>query len=229
MKFKHIKLILAAALAVISTGLLSVSAADFKHTGYVYWVCDESGHGHDVSCSCGGIAKEPHNSDVTLTVHYNNATCIEMGYDSATQCSVCGYITSYHYTTPALGHDWNNGEITVQPTTTSDGVKTIICSRCYKTKTEVIPKLANSSIEPPASAYPTTPTEPIPPAAPTYDKGDVNKDGRVNAADATLVLKHAVGLITLSGDDFDRADINGDGKVNAKDATKILRIAVAFE
>ena len=82
---------------------------------------------------------------------------------------------------------------------------------------------------------PTPAPEPIPEPtpepvipAPTYYKGDVNGDGIVNAADATLILKHTVQLITLDTEQLDRADVNGDGRVNAADATMILKVAVGL-
>ncbi|MDE7398053.1 MAG: hypothetical protein K2N06_00855 [Oscillospiraceae bacterium] len=87
---------------------------------------------------------------------------------------------------------------------------------------------------PTTPTVPTTPTEPTKPTTPTepitpqYKKGDVNGDERVNAADATLILKHAVELITLNDEQLDRADVNGDGRVNAADATLILKMAVGL-
>lgn len=38
-------------------------------------------------------------------------------------------------------HNWNDGVVTTEPTTTSKGVKTFTCETCNKTKTEDIPKL----------------------------------------------------------------------------------------
>lgn len=38
-------------------------------------------------------------------------------------------------------HDWNSGVVTLQPTNTSEGVKTFTCQSCGKTKTEDVPKL----------------------------------------------------------------------------------------
>ena len=38
-------------------------------------------------------------------------------------------------------HDWDDGVVTTEPTTTSKGVKTFTCETCDKTKTEDIPKL----------------------------------------------------------------------------------------
>lgn len=53
-------------------------------------------------------------------------------------------------------------------------------------------------------------------------KFDVNGDGYINAKDATVILKMAVGMIPKDM----RGDVNGDGYVNAKDATTILKYAV---
>lgn len=56
------------------------------------------------------------------------------------------------------------------------------------------------------------------------DKGDVNKDGKINSADALEILKYAVG--TRTSIDKSIADVNGDNKVNSADALKVLQIAV---
>ena len=39
----------------------------------------------------------------------------------------------------ALGHAWDNGKVTKEPTETETGVKTFTCTRCNETKTESIP------------------------------------------------------------------------------------------
>ncbi len=39
----------------------------------------------------------------------------------------------------ALGHAWDEGKVTKEPTETETGVKTFTCTRCGETKTEVIP------------------------------------------------------------------------------------------
>lgn len=41
-------------------------------------------------------------------------------------------------------HDWNDGEITVYPTETTDGVRTYTCTVCGETKTETIPALEHT-------------------------------------------------------------------------------------
>ncbi len=62
----------------------------------------------------------------------------------------------------------------------------------------------------------------------TYEKGNVDLDGKTNAKDATVILKHIVELNTLKDEQLFIADVNGDGTVNAKDATYILKIVVGL-
>ena len=57
--------------------------------------------------------------------------------------------------------------------------------------------------------------------------GDINADSKINSADALLILRHAVGLTTLSGNLLISADWNGDGKVNSADALEVLKFAVS--
>ena len=63
-------------------------------------------------------------------------TCTEKGYTTHT-CS-CGdsYVDTY---VDALGHAWDNGKVTKEPTETETGVKTFTCTRCGETRTETIP------------------------------------------------------------------------------------------
>ena len=51
--------------------------------------------------------------------------------------------------------------------------------------------------------------------------GDVNDDGKINAADITKIAAHIKGLKSLDEDQKKRADVNSDGKINAVDITKI--------
>ncbi len=63
-----------------------------------------------------------------------------------------------------------------------------------------------------------------PPVTVAY--GDVNDDGKVDAKDALLVLKAAVGKAALSNEQQQRANVDGDNAINAKDALLILKRAV---
>ena len=63
-------------------------------------------------------------------------TCEQKGYTTHT-CDKCG--DSYKDTyTDALGHAWDEGQVTQEATCTKDGKKTYTCDTCGKTKCETI-------------------------------------------------------------------------------------------
>ena len=92
--------------------------------------------------------KEYWSQPVTFTTahtHYYTATvtaptCTAKGYTTHTCACGDSYVDTY---TDALGHAWDNGKVTKQPTEAETGVKTFTCTRCGETKTETIPKLAH--------------------------------------------------------------------------------------
>lgn len=61
-----------------------------------------------------------------------------------------------------------------------------------------------------------------------FEKGDVNCDGSISAADARIALRYSVGLETLSEDQIKLADYDVNGSVAAADARCILRISVGL-
>ena len=63
-------------------------------------------------------------------------TCTAKGYTTHTCACGDSYVDTY---TDALGHAWDNGKVTKEPTETETGVKTFTCTRCSATKTESIP------------------------------------------------------------------------------------------
>ena len=64
------------------------------------------------------------------------ATCTQGGFVKY----VCACGSSYNEAVyPALGHDWDSGKVTKQPTATETGIRTYACTRCSETKTESIP------------------------------------------------------------------------------------------
>ena len=70
-------------------------------------------------------------------------TCAEPGLKE-TVCSKCGTVLEGKptETVPATGqHTWDNGKITLAPTTTKECVKTFTCTVCKATKTEAVAKL----------------------------------------------------------------------------------------
>ena len=63
-------------------------------------------------------------------------TCTEAG-QLIYVCS-CGdsYVEKEY---PALGHNWNEGVVTTEPTCENTGIKTFTCLRCGATRTEILP------------------------------------------------------------------------------------------
>ena len=80
----------------------------------------------------------PHTHYYTATV--TAPTCTTKGYTTHTCACGNSYVDTY---TDALGHAWDNGKVTKQPTEAETGVKTFTCTRCGETKTEIIPKLTH--------------------------------------------------------------------------------------
>lgn len=64
-------------------------------------------------------------------------SCTEAGYDLYT-CRDCG-ATEQRNVKPALGHKWDSGTVTAEPTEKDPGTMTYTCTVCGQTKTEVIP------------------------------------------------------------------------------------------
>ena len=56
-----------------------------------------------------------------------------------------------------------------------------------------------------------------------YEKGDINTDGKVNAADARLALRISASLENMTDKILELGDMNNDKKLNAADARLILR------
>ena len=64
-------------------------------------------------------------------------SCTEAGYDLYT-CRDCG-ASEQRNVKPALGHKWDSGTVTTEPTENAPGTMTYTCTVCGQTKTEVIP------------------------------------------------------------------------------------------
>ena len=74
------------------------------------------------------------------------ATCEENGKTEGSHCSVCGKILQEQLELfPALGHDWEELEVT-PATCTEKGEKKYACTRCQKTKTEEIPATGHTKV-----------------------------------------------------------------------------------
>lgn len=72
------------------------------------------------------------------------AACIRNGsHDEVVYCTICdAEVSRDTVTDKALGHKWNTGVVTVQPTISKEGVMTFTCAVCKAVKTEAVAKLA---------------------------------------------------------------------------------------
>ena len=55
------------------------------------------------------------------------ATCTEAGLTEGQRCLVCGAVLQPQETVPALGHDWDEGAVTTEPSGFTPGVRTFTC------------------------------------------------------------------------------------------------------
>jgi len=63
-------------------------------------------------------------------------------------------------------------------------------------------------------------------AAPEYTLGDVDDNGKINAADASKVISHALKKAILNETQQLAADVDKNEKINAADASKIISFAL---
>ena len=78
-----------------------------------------------------------HVHSFTNYVSDNNATCTADGTRTAV-CDSCQVTDTIPDVGSALGHSWDEGVVTVEPTATTEGEMTYTCMRCGETRTEVL-------------------------------------------------------------------------------------------
>ncbi len=192
------------------------------YNGNITWISYETGCIHTwddgavtvpAACTTSGtvtytctICGETKTEAVPATGHTEvidaavDATCSETGLTEGKHCSVCNEVILAQEIIAATGHTWGEWVTTVEPTEEADGTAERKCNICGETESKPVPMTK---------------------------LGDVNGDGKLNAKDATAILKYIVGKLDNAPANFELlADVNADGKVNAKDATKILKTIV---
>lgn len=138
----HIDTICANCGDVIATEVIPATGAHTWDNGTVTTEPTETTPGvRTFTCAvCGATKTEaiPATGAHTFVFTKNIApTCTEAGYDLYT-CSGCG-ATEKRNVKPALGHKWDSGTVTAEPTEKDPGTMTYTCTVCGQTKTEVIP------------------------------------------------------------------------------------------
>lgn len=141
--------------------------APHVHTWETAWAFDETHHWHkcvgcdeitgkaehvfgaDGKCVCGAIKPNPSHKcefnmqNVADKYRKSPANCTHPAvYYYSCACGGKGTET-FEYGT-ALGHSFGNGNVTIQPTCTSQGTMTYTCTRCGETKEVAIPALGHT-------------------------------------------------------------------------------------
>ena len=95
-------------------------------------------------CESTKIETIPATGHTAVKIPGKAATCTETGLTDGSKCSVCDTILEQQTEIAALGHDWDEGVVTKEPTCTEDGTKLYTCQRCGETNTETIPATGHS-------------------------------------------------------------------------------------
>ena len=128
---------------------------------------------------------------VTETHTHAYGNWVADGDNHKKTCS-CGHVITE-------AHAWDDGEVTVEPTVTTEGEKTYTCTVCGATRTEVIDKLK-----------------------PAYTPGDVDDNGIVESRDIILVRRHIAGGYNIKIN-TDAADVDKNGIIESRDIILIRR------
>ena len=127
----------------------SVTSIGYDAFSYCKSLTDVYYAGSEAQWKAISITSNGNDDLLNANIHYNYVshthsykdvvtapTCTEKGYTTHTCACGDSYVDAY---VDALGHAWDNGKVTKEPTETETGVKTFTCTRCSATKTESIP------------------------------------------------------------------------------------------
>ena len=127
----------------------SVTSIGYDAFSYCKSLTDVYYAGSEAQWKAISITSNGNDDLLNANIHYNYVshthsykdvvtapTCTEKGYTTHTCACGDSYVDTY---VDALGHAWDNGKVTKEPTETETGVKTFTCTRCSATKTETIP------------------------------------------------------------------------------------------
>lgn len=179
--------------------------------------CKDKGYTkHECACGNSYIDSYVEKTDVhtPVVIPGKAATTTETGLTDGEKCSVCGTVTKEQTVIDKIPEDHKHtpGEwVVVTPAEVGvEGKEVKKCSDCNAVVEErVIPALENPDAD--------------------IMLGDVNKDGKITAADARLALRISAKLDTADEYRFVAADMDKNGKITAADARKILRISAKLD
>lgn len=192
--------------------------------------CTETGLTAGVKCSVCDEILVPQETVAELGHDYvavtTDATCTENGKIVYT-CSVCG--DAYAEVIAATGHTAGEWEVVIPAGIGAEGLEQIKCTVCDAVlDSRVIVALEEPSSEDESVSDEPTSEDPTEPPV-VYNIGDVNRDGKITAADARLALRISAKLDIPDSITFAIADVNKDGEITAVDARKILRVSAKID
>ena len=106
----------------------------------VYTGEDANKGNYDTEVVTYTITRKACTHEHTAGRYYSSPSCTSSGYSGDTYCTDCNKTLSYGYTISAYGHDYDNGVITTEPTTETDGIITYTCKRCKHQDTKTLGK-----------------------------------------------------------------------------------------
>ena len=109
----------------------------------VYTGEDANKGNYDTEVVTYTITRKACTHEHTAGRYYSSPSCTSSGYSGDTYCTDCNKTLSYGYTISAYGHDYDNGIITTEPTTETDGIITYTCKRCKHQDTKNLGKLGD--------------------------------------------------------------------------------------
>ena len=109
----------------------------------VYTGEDANKGNYDTEVVTYTITRKACTHEHTAGRYYSSPSCTSSGYSGDTCCTDCNETLSYGYTISAYGHDYDNGVITTEPTTETDGIITYTCKRCKHQDTKNLGKLGD--------------------------------------------------------------------------------------
>ena len=156
------------------------------------------------------------------TIKAKSATCTESGNTEGQICTSCGKVFKESKKINAKGHAWQNA--------TCNSPKK--CKNCGLTEgnaltheyqhdpsdnrnseTRVVYKCIHCKKAMVLTVQPK----------PKFEKGDINMDGKITAADARLALRASARIENITDEALEIGDMNNDKKITAADARLILR------
>ena len=121
--------------------------ATCTEAGSITYTCGKCGRSYSETIPAAG-----HRAGEAVRENVVAATCTQDGsYDSVVYCAVCGEALSREtVAVPAVGHSWNEWEITTAPGCESEGMKTCTCGLCGEKRTEAVAALGHDMVYTPS-------------------------------------------------------------------------------